>query len=84
MVSIDESLGLIGEYVSIATQKSIAFIASLGVNLTLLQAKILNLIIISILIYVIVKLITFTKPLWKYFTLGLLGILIVSIVVSII
>ena len=84
MVSIDESLGLIGEYVSIATQKSIAFIASWGVNLTLLQAKILNLIIISILIYVIVKLITFTKPLWKYFTLGLLGILIVSIVVSII
>ena len=84
MVSIDESLGLIGEYVSIATQKSIAFIASWVVNLTLLQAKILNLIIISILIYVIVKLITFTKPLWKYFTLGLLGILIVSIVVSII
>lgn len=77
-------LGIIGEKWSWAVQKFINFLGELGVNLTLVQSKILNVVLSLVAIIIIIKFIELPKKLIKYAIIGLLALLIFSIILSLI
>lgn len=76
-------LSKVGEGVSWTLQYVIQWIASLGINLTLFQSKILSFLIILIFIYLILQIVTIGKKLVKYSIIGVLAFLGISVLSSI-
>ena len=77
-----DKFGFIGKYTGIATSKSIQFLSSFGIDISPLQANILNLIIILVLIFVLIKLVETPKKIVKFGIIFLLVLLAISIVTS--
>ena len=69
----------IGEGVSWVIQNIIQWLSSLGVDLTLLQAKILTLLIIGVGIYLVIQVINITGKFLKYAIIGALAFLLISV-----
>jgi len=73
----------IGDGLSWATQKVIQFIAQYGVNLTILQSKLILLLVFGISIYILFSVITIAKKILKWGLLTLVIFLAVSVAISI-
>ena len=72
----------VGDALSWATQKVIQFIAQYGVNLTVLQSKIILLLIFGLSIYILFSVITIAKKILKWGLLALFIFLAISVAIS--
>lgn len=68
-----------GEGLSWVVQKIIQWLASYGVDLTLLQAKILTFLLIGVSIYIVIKVLNIAGKLLKYAIIGGLIFLLISV-----
>lgn len=75
-------LGEWGEKISGLMTKGINFLGELGINITDAQGKIVNLVLILVLLYIVIKVIEIPKRLIKWGIIILLGVLALSIVFS--
>lgn len=74
-MEIKTILSSVGEYLGIATQKTISFLSKFGVDFSQTQAKIINIVLSLLLIWGILKLVN--KPL-KWLIIVLLAFLVIS------
>jgi len=77
------SIPRLGEYLSIAVKKSISYISSWGLIITELQTKLILLILLGAILYLILKVISFTKKILKIALIFLTALLLISILTSI-
>ena len=85
-MAIKEVLSIIpsiGDGLSWATQKIIHFIAMYGINLTILQSKLLLVLIFGASLYIVLSVLTIAKKFLKWGLIILLVLLLISVVVSI-
>ena len=71
-----------GEYVGLATQKTISFLSSIGTSVTVTQAKVINLVIFLIGLYLLIKVIEVPKKMIKWAIIILLIFLGASTIFS--
>ncbi|MEA3248158.1 MAG: hypothetical protein U9Q73_00455 [Nanoarchaeota archaeon] len=84
-MTIKEMLSFIpatGEGLSWTTQKVIQFIAQYGVDLTILQSKLILLLVFGIIIYALFSVITIAKKLLKWGLIALVIFLATSVAIS--
>lgn len=79
---ITSSLGYLGNKVSEVTQWIIVQISNWGVKTTATTARLINILLFSLLLYIVVKFVTFARRPLKWLIVGILGILIISIGIS--
>jgi len=82
MVEYLSILGSVGKFLGNATQKVLAFLSSVSVNVTPFSARIINLILFLLLIYLVIKVIQIPKTIIKYSIIILLVILVFSTLIS--
>ena len=82
ITQITSSLGFIGNKISEVTQWAILNLSNLGLKTTVTTAKILNMLILSLLLYITIKFIHFMRKPLKWVIVILLGLMVASIIIS--